>query len=304
MKHDFKIIAILIFLFFISQIVGLLFIAGDIEQIVLPEFNQTQSIVVHQDTSIGERPDLEGSQSFIYMTLVIFFGTLFLLLLIKLRAQTIWKGWYFFAVLVALMISFGVYFNSYISFIIALILALIKILKPNVYFHNLTEILIYTGIALVFVPLFSLFWISMLLILISFYDMYAVWKSKHMIKLAKFTTESKLFAGFNINYGMSKGKVEIVSKATKKSHKSAILGGGDVFFPLLFTGVVMENLVKNNFSLINSFLISLIVVITSTIALSVLFYYSKKGKFYPAMPFLSIGCFIGLGLVWLITFLL
>jgi presenilin-like A22 family membrane protease len=39
---------------------------------------------------------------------------------------------------------------------------------------------------------------------------------------------------------------------------------------------------------------ALITVAGSTLALFLLFYYSQKGKFYPAMPFISAGSIAGL----------
>ena len=104
--------------------------------------------------------------------------------------------------------------------------------------------------------------------------MYAVWKSKHMIKMAKFQTKMKLFAGLMVPYGK----------------KTAILGGGDLGFPLLFTGVIFKN----------SGWESLLVVACTTIALGVLLYKSEKNKYYPAMPFISLGCLVGYILTLLI----
>ena len=39
---------------------------------------------------------------------------------------------------------------------------------------------------------------------------------------------------------------------------------------------------------------ALMITLFSTIALSLLFVYSNKGKFYPAMPFITAGIFTGL----------
>ena len=35
------------------------------------------------------------------------------------------------------------------------------------------------------------------------------------------------------------------------------------------------------------------VVLFTTLALALLLIYSKKDKFYPAMPFIAVGCFVG-----------
>jgi len=68
-------------------------------------------------------------------------------------------------------------------------------------------------------------------------------------------------------------------------------GGGDVVFPIILAGVVLHTL-----GLWQAVTIS----IGATIALGLLFHASKKGKFYPAMPFISAGCLVALGLVYLI----
>jgi hypothetical protein len=45
---------------------------------------------------------------------------------------------------------------------------------------------------------------------------------------------------------------------------------------------------------------ALLIVLGATLALAGLFYASKKGKFYPAMPFITAGCFVGLVIAYLI----
>ena len=85
-------------------------------------------------------------------------------------------------------------------------------------------------------------------------------------------------------------------KKSKKKDKRiriniALLGGGDVVFPIILAGVVLNAL---------GLLPALIISLGATIALATLFYYSEKGKFYPAMPFITAGCFIGLAVAYLI----
>ena len=123
--------------------------------------------------------------------------------------------------------------------------------------------------------------------LISVYDAIAVWKTKHMVSLAKFQNESRVFAGLNIPYlpSVQKNiKKGVKSKKITVTDKIAILGGGDIAFPLLFFGVVLRDF---------SFVHAIWSLAGATIFLTILLVYSKKEKFYPAMPFLSIGCFLG-----------
>ena len=62
-------------------------------------------------------------------------------------------------------------------------------------------------------------------------------------------------------------------------------------FPIILAGVVLNTL---------GFMQALIVAIGATLSLAYLFYISKKGKFYPAMPFISVGCLIALGVAYLL----
>ena len=121
------------------------------------------------------------------------------------------------------------------------------------------------------------------------YDMYAVWRSKHMIAMAKFQTKSGIFAGLLLPYQMP--SLTGSKKGAKKSVRTAVLGGGDIGFPLIFAGTVLAA---------SGFLSGLFVAIGATAALLVLLSFSQKNKFYPAMPFLTIGCAVG----FLATFLL
>jgi presenilin-like A22 family membrane protease len=81
--------------------------------------------------------------------------------------------------------------------VIALPLAFTKIYGRNFLVHNLTELFIYPGIAAVFVPILNIWTIIVLLILISIYDMWAVWHSGIMQKMAKYQiNQLKIFSGF------------------------------------------------------------------------------------------------------------
>ena len=79
-------------------------------------------------------------------------------------------------------------------------------------------------------------------------------------------------------------KVPENSKVSRVKVSEAMLGGGDIGFPLLFSGVILKTLGLNQ---------ALIVSLCSALALLFLFIIAEKKKFYPAMPILSLGCLIG-----------
>jgi len=251
MKHKLEITILLIALFFIAQLIGL-FVAN--------------KFIKELPYGI-EKPELDERTSYIPTFIAIIILTFFIYVLLKYKLYFLWKIWFFLAVIFALSISFSSFIPEVIAFILAVILAIFKVFKPNVFIHNFTELFVYGALAAIFVNVFNIFSISILLILISIYDYISVYKTKHMVELAKSQTKAKIFAGFFIPY-----KKEI-----------AVLGGGDIGFPLLFTSVVLKSFK----------LYSLIIVLFTTIALALLLFYSKKKKFYPAMPVLTLGCFVG-----------
>ena len=262
MKHNIKIISIIVVLFLLAQFIGL----------------YISHIYFTKDLPYDiQKPKFEAKSSFLNIFSAILIATLLAVILIRFKAEKLWRFWFFISVWFSLLISLSAFMRQEIAFFIALLATIFKVIKPNIIVHNLSELFIYGGLAALFSQSLSIFSVSILLVLISIYDMVAVWQTKHMIKLAQFQTKLNLFAGILIPYKYKKGE------------KTALLGGGDIGFPLLFAAAVLKNYgIK-----------SIIVPIMTSIMLVMLFIFGKNNKFYPAMPFLSIGCFLGYILVLL-----
>ncbi|NTV22799.1 MAG: hypothetical protein HGA85_00295 [Nanoarchaeota archaeon] len=311
MKHDFAVTSFLMLLFFCAQIVGLFLLKESISEVKTGE-NGTITVVYSEP--ITGRPDLSGADSLTYIVAMIFIGTALLLALIKFRLFKIWKIWFFLAIGGALAISFSVFLPEPVALGIGFFLAAWKILRPNIYIHNFCEIFMYGGIAIMLSPMFTVGWGILLLIIISIYDAIAVWKLKHMITLAKAQAEERIFAGLLIPYSRNKEtkkettemplpkKVvnkEIPHGFDDKEAKTAILGGGDIAFPMLFAGSVMTGLIEKGHTAFSSYLFSLLIPLFAGIALFLLLVKGEKDKFYPAMPFITAGCLAGYGLLLL-----
>ncbi|MBW2972539.1 hypothetical protein KY359_05880 [Candidatus Woesearchaeota archaeon] len=296
MKHTVVVTLILVGVFFLSQIVGLAITNAYMTERVVNETTGEVINVTYSGLPFDmQRPEVEESKSYLFILGAVLIGTVLVLLLIKFKGFKIWKFWFFLSVALCLTIAFAAFLPQLVAIGLALVLAILKIYKPNIIIHNVSEVFIYGGLAAIFVPIMNLYAAVILLLLISVYDIIAVWKSKHMIKMAKFQTESKVFAGLSIPYELPKKREKTGAKAkakeVKEGVKSAILGGGDIGFPLLFAGVIMKTA---------GFLKVLVVPAVVTVALFLLLYFAKKDKFYPAMPFITAGCFAGYLLLWLI----
>ena len=294
MKHNIKIIAILLGMFILTQFIGL-YVTNHYSQ-------EGHKLPFGMDTpKIEKETDFYKIFPSIIFAFVIAVGLLFLLN--KFDAAFILKLWFFIVVVIALGISFNSVldrftYSAIMAIIIALPLAFVKVYKRSFLVHNATELFIYPGIAAVFVPILNVTTIILLLILISIYDMWAVWKSEIMQKMARYQINKlNIFGGFFIPYMPKKSKVKFQSLKKSEMKKKnikvnlAILGGGDVIFPIIAAGVFMSQF---------GLLPALMVTLGATLGLSYLFFFSKKEKFYPAMPFISVGIFLGMVIGYLI----
>lgn len=318
MKHTQKVLIIFISLFFITQILGLYAMTLTTTKTIQidEELQDEKQVLTFEDTTLGERPKIQGIQTIISITLGVIIGTIILLTLSRYNKVKIWKHWFFIATTLTISITLGALLKNFtIAWIVAIILGIYKVYKPNIIIHNITEILIYPGIAILIAPLLNITYAIILLILISIYDAYAVWKSKHMIKLAQFTKNTNLFPGLALNYD-DKGKIILHTQTTKEPTKetknktrtnikkqkikTGILGGGDLAFPLIFATTILLHLLEQGQNTLAALSYTSIIVITTTIALTLLFIYGKPDKYYPAMPYATLGCLIGYAIIILI----
>jgi presenilin-like A22 family membrane protease len=300
MKHTAKVTLILTTMFLITQLIGLF---------VVSVYNSPDNTL-----PFGMEPPEEiekESPTGIFISILISFilAIALFLVLSRIKAERFIRFWFFAVTSIAIALTLNTLLIKaniiypIIVLVIALPLAYFKIYKRNMYIHNLTELAIYPGIGAVFVSLLNVPLIIILLFAISLYDIWAVWHSGFMQKMAKYQMEQvKIFAGFFIPYASKKEKKKLKQIKQKYKNKSeedldnalkkekikinlAILGGGDVVFPIITAGVFYK---------FAGIIPALIIIASATISLLLLFASSRKGKFYPAMPFLSIGMYIGM----------
>lgn len=310
-------------MFVVTQLIGLAVIHAYTPQQIQVEINGSlQNVTYDPLPSWFQQPEVKESLDFwkilpsILIAFVIAIGIVFLLSRYKFTGllrlwffivivMVLWLTIYAFEILVPFEINYNV--ALIIPTIISLVVAYFKVFKRNLIVHNISELLIYPGIAAVFVPIFNIWTVIILLLIISIYDMWAVWHSGFMQKMAHFQiNELKVFGGFFVPYLTKKQRVELKkqkmlaakskSKGKKEKGKTmkvnlAILGGGDVVFPIITAGVVLRSL---------GLMPALVISLFATLSLIVLFMIAKKGKFYPAMPFITAGLLIGIVLAYLI----
>jgi presenilin-like A22 family membrane protease len=286
-------------MFLLTQFIGLFVIQSDV-------------VPTYLDSQVSEQEQTNYGYWFFQLVTALIFSILIFVFLTKYKLALVLRIWFFAVICIALSISilailklFGIE-QYFLALLLAIPFAAFKVIRPSVLIHNGTELLIYPGIATIFVSILSPIYIIFLLILISIYDIWAVWHSGIMQRMAKFQMkEVKVFGGFYIPYLTKeiRNKIKLMKQKLKnrKLQKGkaikipvAILGGGDIVFPIITAGVFM-----NAYGLGSA----LAVIFGAFAGLLYLLLTSEKKKFYPAMPFITAGIFLGLALWALATFI-
>jgi len=202
---------------------------------------------------------------------------LFTLLFLSLRHfKVLLRFWFFIAIFSVMSVSLRAFVDEFSSAFVAFWLAVMRMKEGDLFLHDLTEVLLYGGLVSLLYPSFSMLHVIILLLVISAYDIISVFFTKHMMRLAKIQLKTKTFAGIFV----------------PRSKGFAILGGGDLAFPLLFLSVVMR---EYGYGVV--FPLAL-----STLSLFLLIRLGKEKKAYPAMPFLTLGLLLGFLLLQLFQY--
>lgn len=263
-----------IYWFLIIQILG-----------IFVGYNLRKSFLARGETL----PVIQPSQFSIPIFLIVFFGvTLFFFLISRFSPQKslIFK-------LIFLLISFmggGIvlesFFSSYLALSIMIGLILLWLLLSSVWIHNLLLGLGIAGVASLVGLSLQPQMIIILFIILSIYDIISVYKTKHMVKMAKSMIESRAVLGLIIPQKVAGflDKLKEVKMGDPK-HNFFVLGSGDVIFPLLLAISVLPQGINK----------SLILVLFSVVGIAFSFWlFLKLGKKpMPALPPIALFSLFG-----------
>lgn len=291
-------------MFLLTQFIGLFVVDTYTQQRTIDgKIVELESKSLPYGMQIPEDQNQSKENNFISILISFVIAVAIIFLLTHIKAKIVMKTWFFFVTIIALGISFTAFlpksnYAHWIGLALSIPIAFLKIYKQSFLAHNFSELLVYPGIAAVFVPLLSVKTVIILLVLISIYDMWAVWKSGLMQKMAKYQMdELKIFGGFFIPYMSKKQKAKLkkMKKSTLKKKgvkiNAAVLGGGDIIFPIITAGVIL-----NTWGVWQA----IAVIIGALVGLGSLLIFSNKKKFYPAMPFITSGIFLAMILSWIL----
>ncbi|HEX33037.1 MAG TPA: hypothetical protein ENG01_01320 [Candidatus Aenigmarchaeota archaeon] len=190
-------------------------------------------------------------------------GTIIVLLLIKYNLISVIKVWIFLVLWFVSSVTLNLFVDG-AAVMSAFFITFLAMFEPEI--MNIVLVIALSGLTAIIAPVFSTSSALLLLGAISIYDVYAVFVSKHMLKMA---TKLRNIMGFNIGkpgtqYGTGK-------------RVGAFLGNGDVVFASIMSAVL---------AIKNIYLGTLNLALT-TITILLMFMYMKRPM--PAMPFITLA---------------
>lgn len=180
------------------------------------------------------------------------------------------------------------FLSAWLPDIISLILIIILILwwlkKPSILIQDLCIIFGIAGAGSILGLSLNPQILVFLLIIFSIYDWIAVYKTKHMVRMAKKMIESKAILALVVPQNFP-GFQESLGEV-RPGGKFLILGGGDIVFPLLFAASLIP------FGILDSLIVALFALIG--LSFSFFFFISQKvRKPIPALPPIAFFSIIG-----------
>lgn len=179
---------------------------------------------------------------------------------------------------------FEVWLGDAIAFPLTLFLLFFWLKMPNIFTHDLLMIFGMAGLSSVLGLGLTPEAVAILLVIFSVYDIVAVYKTKHMVKMAKAMTEAGALPGLILPSQVSELKTSL--EKISLGGKFLILGGGDIVFPLLFSISALQN----------GIIQSVIIAFFSLLGLLTSFWFffrQKERRAIPALPPIALFSILG-----------
>lgn len=282
MDYSVKLLLKLLVFFILVQLLGLA--AG---VVILKDINTNPYV----KEAFSVTPSPEDVSNAILFFIYMLFGTVVLFSFIKfVKNQFMFRllevflissssSIVFYAVL-RLFFSFGYDQSMTLGIIIGLVLGGLKFFYGQI--KNTATILSTAGVGVVFGVSLGVVPSVIFLILLSVYDFFAVFITKHMVEMASFMVKQDL--AFTVTSRLS---VPSTSNQGKPEEKRVDLGGGDLLAPVLLEVSLLS------FSPVASLMVFIGAIISFSVFIFILY---KEKNVYPALPPIVMGMFLFLSL--------
>jgi len=160
----------------------------------------------------------------------------------------------------------------------------VRFARPSVINHNLVIILALAGIGGSLGVGLNSWVVIVLLVALSVYDYIAVYKTKHMVKMAKTMIEQEVILGLIVPDFLPNLRTH--TKAARPGEGFMFVGGGDVALPLLLVASVVPE------SLLGAFIVAFFAM-GGVFADHYYFTHQVRPRPMPALPLIALWSVVG-----------
>lgn len=198
--------------------------------------------------------------------------------------KSFFKGLFLLATVLGSLISLSVFIGNF-AFLVIAFLVWFWWKKPSVFSHNLLMILGLVGAGSLLGLRLTPQTVIILLVIFSAYDYLAVYKTKHMVKMAREMVSQGAILGLILPQTMTDFSSPL-TEVRPAEGRFFVLGGGDMAFPLMF----VASLAPDNI------LAAMIVAGFAILGLLANFWVLAKQRerqFLPALPLIALFSILG-----------
>ncbi len=207
----------------------------------------------------------------------------------KKKKRVIYKSLFILAVWWGGAITLNLWLNSLLALILMGLLVFWWYKQPLVLNHNICLILGLVGTGSILGLSLDPWTIVLLLVIFSIYDFIAVYKTKHMVKMAREMIEHKAVLALIIPQrisGLGKQLESVKNDSQAVKREFLILGGGDVVFPMIFCVSLIPQGITDS-------LIVAVFALLGLLASFWIFIRQENRKPIPALPPIALFSLIG-----------
>lgn len=246
-------------------------------------------------------PKMETGSSIIWFLIAFAIATGLILLALKfLKFKAPFGAVFAFLIFVGADIVFSAFIPYHLLAIsLALLLVAVRFLWPNILTQNIAIVIAIAGVSAQLGIFLTVPAVIVLLIVLSVYDVWAVFKTKHMVGMAKGLMQRGMMPMIvlpsswkDFTHSMRKVESEKLKPAKKHSLRYMLLGTGDLAFPLVFAVSALS------YGLVQAYAV-IIGALAGIVAIHLLMT-SKKFPALPALPPIAAGSIIAFAISLLV----
>jgi len=266
-----------------SMITGdVFYVSEPVKSVYVP--SQVQPEVIYPEI----KPEYRLAQIDVFQFVISFFiaTALMLFFLKKFKGKFFFEFFFSGAIIFGAQGPFGLFLSQLYAFLAAIVLVIFRFIYPRIWTQNIIIIIGISGVAASLGVNMNPIFVIIILVLLSLYDIIAVYKTRHMVNLFKGMAEKGAVLALIIPKSILLWKDKFTIIKNKNRNEFIFLGTGDIALPLFFAASAFSSGLDVSVAIIIGAVIGLVVD-------HIFFVTQKEKKAIPALPAIAFFAIAG-----------